>query len=450
MGLARRPVVLAACLLVAFAMVGCGSQEKAAIERPRPSKTRSSKAATAAAPAAKPPEASKAKAPVAPKAVRKMTPGELLRQLQRTYRGMSSLRINGYSETVVLADGKPVSKPSRQDALLVFRRPNRLLVRTKASEVTVDGKNVYTYNPAAKRYMKDPLTPAFLKNIAGGKPGVGVMGLLLGTDYTKAVVSAKMLLDTKIGGRDVYVLSFQLKPREDALKGITGSQTLWIGKSDMGIYKNALTIKLDTTKVPTPTPHKTGEKAARIIETIVTSEQASFEPNVKVTDADFAFRPPAGAKLVKQSPPVNLLNKPAPDFPYTAADGTSTKLSDLRGKLVVIDFWALPMCEQHLPVMQSLSKSLTADTEFLPINLNPDREAVKEHLRKKKYTFPLVFGDQQMAKVVGEQYGLRALPTVLILDKDGIVRAQFLGEASRKQIDERLNVLRSKGQSASP
>jgi thiol-disulfide isomerase/thioredoxin len=176
--------------------------------------------------------------------------------------------------------------------------------------------------------------------------------------------------------------------------------------------------------------------------TTTTNEQRVFQPNVKIADSAFEFRPPAGARLLKRTNLMGLLNKPAPDFPYTAPDGSAKNLSDLRGKYVLLDFWALPLCEQHLPVLQSLSKSLPADTELLAVNFNGDSHAVADYLKKKSCSFPTVYADQQIAKVAGEQYGLRALPTILIIDKNGVVRAQFLGIATEKQILDRLKAIR--------
>lgn len=431
-----RPVALAALALAALVMLGCSSQtSKPATRVVRPVQPRP--ATTAEKAAARTPTA--AKTPVAPRAFRG-TPDELLRHLQKTYAGFSTLRVEGAGETVTKADGKLVGKPRREAVSLVFKRPRKLIIRTPSSVITADGKYVYTYIPEAKRYARTALTPEAINTFRAGKPGVGLLGLLLGADYSRMIASARALPDEKIGRRDVYVMSLAFKPKPGAVKGISTTETLWIGKSDMGLYRSRLTIRLDASRLPAAKGG--GAKKVRIVETTITNELTSFQPGIRLPDSTFAFKPPAGARLVERPEPVDLLNKPAPDLAYVAADGTPRKLSDLRGKVVVLDFWALPMCEKHLPLLQSLSKSDGIDVELVLVNLNPKKDAVSAFLKSKDYTFPVVFADQEIAKVAGEEYGLRALPTMLVLDKNGIVRAQFLGEITADQIAKAIKGIR--------
>jgi len=440
MRIAIRPLLLAACILVVLCAVGCGSKKAPSARVAKEEHQPTSKPEVAANSGSKqtPPGA---KTPGIAPGTPKPTAGELIRQLQSAYRGMSSLKAEGVSETTVSADHKPVGKAQRENVSLIFKRPNKMVVDTPASRVTMDGKVVYNYSHSAKQYIKVPVTPAFVKSLASGKPGMGIMGLLYGTDYTKAIVSPKMLPDAKIGGHEVYVVSFGLKSGVAVPKGVSGTETLWIGKSDLGVYKNRVTLAIDTRSLSRNVKGANG-KAAKVIETTTTNELTVFQPNAKVADSTFAFKPPSGAKLFAQPKLTSLLDKPAPDFSFTMADGTSRKLSDLRGKFVLLSFWALPMCDPQLPVLQSLSKALKSDTELVAINLNGDKAAVTEYLTKKGDTFPVVFADAQIAKVAGEQYGLRALPTTLILDKNGVVRAQFLGLVTQKQIEDRLNSIR--------
>lgn len=355
---------------------------------------------------------------------------------------MSSLRAEGTSEMTIAADGKPMGKPQTRALLLMFKRPDRIVLDSGAGRMTADGKSVYNYLAAAKQYAKAPMNQGMLKGIASTKPDVAIFGLLFGNDYRKSIVSPKMLPDAKLGTHDVYVISFGLKPGPGAPKGVGGRQTLWIGKTDMGIYRNKLSLALDTRLLSRVAPKGPNGKVAKVIETTTTNDLTTFEPNIKLTDSVFQFKPPSGAKPVKQPNLMGMINKPAPDFTFKAADSTSKKLSELRGKFVLLSFWGLPMSEQQLPVLQSLSKALSPDTELVTICLNSDKAAVVEYLMKKGDTFPVVFADADIGRIAGEQYGIRVLPTTLIVDKKGVVRAQFVGLISQKQIEDRVSGLR--------
>ena len=440
MRIPARYLSVALCLFAIMCAIGCGGKGKS-----------SSRMSGTASPASKADIAVKsdtkndtptAKTPVV--ALAKPKAADLLAQLQKTYRQMPSLRIAGSSETTVSADGKTLGKPVRENVSLVFKRPNRMIVHTPASDMTVDGKTVYTYSTAAKQYIQSPVNSAFLKSLTTDKPGIGILGLLFATDYSKMIVSPKLLPDTKINGRDVYVVTFGLKSGVAIRKGATGKQTLWIGKSDMGVYKNQLTLVLDTRQFSRVPPSGRKGKIAKIIETVTTNQQTEFEPNAKVPDSTFKFKPPTGSKMFKKPNLLGQMNKPAPDFQFTSVDGKVRRLSDLKGKFVILNFWALPICEQQLPILQNLSASLGPDTEMLNINANVQRDAISEELKKKNYTFPVVFADQEIARVAGQQYGLRVLPTMYIIDKKGVIRAQFLGLATQKQIEDRLASIRSK------
>lgn len=433
-----RPLPLIICVLALLSAVGCGSKRSSAV-RPTAEKPQS-----ASGPAVSTSRAAKEPSPetkaVAPEASRP-TAAALIAQLQKTYRTLGSLKVEGFSETSVTADNKPVGKPSRESISLTYKRPNKMTSAVGTKRMTVDGKWIYVYSPTAKIYTKTAVPPGFMKGFSAVKPGIGIMGLLYGTDYTKALVSPKLLSDSKISNRDCYVVSSELKSGVAIPKGVTGTETLWIGKTDLAIYQNQVKLRIDTGSLARNVKVAKG-KAAKVIETTRTDELRVFQANPKVSDSSFAFVPPPGTKLLKRPQPVDLTNKPAPDFPFTAADGSAKRLSELKGKFVLLNFWALPMCDAQLPILQSLSKSLKSDTELIAINLNPNKAAVTDYLKKKGDTFPVVFGDATIAKTAGQQYGLMAVPVTFILDKKGVVRARFLGFATEKQVEDRLNSIR--------
>ena len=167
----------------------------------------------------------------------------------------------------------------------------------------------------------------------------------------------------------------------------------------------------------------------------------SFTFNPKLGDAAFVFRPPSGAKAAKiaQPPkPVNLIGKPAPDFAFTWTDGSNKKLSDFRGKPVVLVFWAMPMPENQVRALKAAYDSHKDDAAVIAINFNAGQEKVRDYLKSKKCEFLFVAGTEEIGQVAMKQYGMRGLPSVVLIDSAGKVRQATIGIPDAKDMDAKL------------
>jgi len=131
-----------------------------------------------------------------------------------------------------------------------------------------------------------------------------------------------------------------------------------------------------------------------------------------------------GAKRAETSP---LVGQPAPDFllPYASAaeQGTSQRLSDLQGQTVVLDFWAswCGPCRAQTPVLDRVSKSFGRDKlRVLGVGTSDDRESITRFLGRSPQGYASVFDDQEVASSL---YHVQGLPTLVLIAKDGTVRA---------------------------
>lgn len=119
--------------------------------------------------------------------------------------------------------------------------------------------------------------------------------------------------------------------------------------------------------------------------------------------------------------------QPAPDFSLTDLKGQMWQLSQLRGKVVFINFWATwcPPCIQEMPSMEALKKKMEGrDFQMLAIMYNDRPEMGQSFMNKEGYTFPALIDADSL---VARQYGLTGVPETFIIDTEGILREKFIG-----------------------
>ncbi len=382
-----------------------------------------------AAPPRKPGAASGAQA-AAPVVPDRPTAQQLLKVLQSLYSRAQSLKVDYKTSQTMKQDGKVVRSVRDTPASMAFRRPDKFAITTDDIQLRSDGKTFYSYASKQKRYLKTAMSKDIMRGVVLGSPGVGVLGLLLGVDYTPAISSMKLLPDAKVGGRDAYVLSLNLK----APTGVASTQKLWIDKRDMAIYRNQI-----ITEVRPKAPKGAQGKVPKVIWSDTSLTVTKITANEKLPDSLFVFKPPSGARQVEPPKKIDLTGKAAPDFEFKWTDGTQKKLSDFRGKPVVLYFWAMPQSAEHLSVIQKLYDQDKDKAQILGVNLNAEVAKVDEYLRKKGFSFPTIHPSLEMAQRAAMQYGLMAVPTVVIIDDKGTVLGGLPGTPTLKAIEDKLS-----------
>ena len=118
----------------------------------------------------------------------------------------------------------------------------------------------------------------------------------------------------------------------------------------------------------------------------------------------------------------------APDFQLEDVAGNQVSLSSLRGKVVLVNFWATwcPPCKEEMPSMEKLNEIMAGDDfVMLAINAEADgRTVVPEFLAKTPYNFPILYDDKG---VVQKLYGVYKFPESFIILKDGSVAEKIIG-----------------------
>ncbi len=138
-----------------------------------------------------------------------------------------------------------------------------------------------------------------------------------------------------------------------------------------------------------------------------------------------------------QSPRVGEL---APDFEFQNPDGQPTLLSDLRGKAVLINFWATwcPPCRYEMPYIQQVYDEWTGKgLVILAINVGENPSQVRKFMQDYGLSFPVLFDTKQ---IIAQKYNIRGIPTTFFIDKNGVIQEirpyAFLSKAD---IEECLN-----------
>lgn len=112
----------------------------------------------------------------------------------------------------------------------------------------------------------------------------------------------------------------------------------------------------------------------------------------------------------------------APDFTVEMLDGSKVKLSSLRGKVVLINFWATwcPPCRQEMSHLQEgvIDHFAGREVVVLPISRGEDRTTVESFVKKMGYTFPVGLDKSQ---AIYRQYASNYIPRSVVVGKDGKV-----------------------------
>lgn len=130
-----------------------------------------------------------------------------------------------------------------------------------------------------------------------------------------------------------------------------------------------------------------------------------------------------------QGPKVATVGQPAPDFTLVDLQGKTWTLSQLKGQVVFINFWATwcPPCREEMPSMQRLNTMIPKDRFKMLTILNKDTpEAAKLFAKKLNLSIPILLDQDNVA---GAEYGLTGVPETYIVDKQGILREKVIGPA---------------------
>lgn len=183
--------------------------------------------------------------------------------------------------------------------------------------------------------------------------------------------------------------------------------------------------------------------------------EKAYEATISVDGARISIKPTTKAvpELTPKRAPTKPLLKvgtPAPDFVSEKWEGGELKLSDYRGQVVILDFWATwcGPCMAAMPHIESIHKSVKDQgVTVLGLCVFDEKDAYSKWVpaNKEKYTFQFAFdpGARDQAKsIAASKYNVSGIPTTYVIDKEGNVAAVIVGyDKDDKSLEESLKKL---------
>ncbi len=131
----------------------------------------------------------------------------------------------------------------------------------------------------------------------------------------------------------------------------------------------------------------------------------------------------------------------APDFTLQDMNGNTLSLSQYKGKVVIIDFWATwcPPCRTAIPGLERLYKAYNAKG-LVVLGISVDQggwDLVKEFKTGSGITYPVLKGTDD----VFVKYMVRTIPMLVITDRNGKVRKRLIGVVSEKDLEDEVKAL---------
>ena len=133
---------------------------------------------------------------------------------------------------------------------------------------------------------------------------------------------------------------------------------------------------------------------------------------------------------------------PLPDVTVTTLSGEVVNLADLRGRPVLINFWATwcPPCREEMPALERIeSRWAERHVAVVVINFEEDEKTIRGYLTENRLSLPIF---QDTSGKAAEQLNITYLPTTLFVDSTGVIRSRNEGSLSQGQMEAGLRMLR--------
>jgi cytochrome c biogenesis protein CcmG/thiol:disulfide interchange protein DsbE len=131
-------------------------------------------------------------------------------------------------------------------------------------------------------------------------------------------------------------------------------------------------------------------------------------------------------------------DKSAPDFTLTDLSGNSISLSDFKGKVIFVNFWATwcPPCRQEIPdFIEFYKENKDSGAVILGVSVDKSTNEVRDFVEEYKINYPIVMATNEMVK---DYKPGRYIPTTIIVDTDGMIQGKKVGIMDKATLEHYL------------
>jgi len=364
----------------------------------------------------------------------------LLRHVASVYRGASAYEFVAAEQTVTKSG--PIEKSARTLVLTARDDGGRLRVEfddgASGGVAVFDGRENWVYLPATGRYAKLPAptsaaTQQFAK--AGGidfssyvKRYVDRYGI---TDQRiiQATIDRRESVELSHGAVDCQIVNVSYTPPPGLREGKI-DRVYWVNVADGLIVRERSTASLFH------------EGLGRRVEVTQDIEFQTARAGGSPPDELFRFIPPKGVQQVESFRPDAVeenrgVDTEAPDFTLENLAGDPVQLSSMRGNVVLLDFWATwcGPCRYDMPFVEELYRELK-DQGLRVFGINAELpKRAGAYMEKNGFELPSLF-DPGMR--VAQMFSVRAIPTFVVIDRQGRMRSYFRGTRSKDQLRQAI------------
>ena len=356
---------------------------------------------------------------------------EILKKMAETYRTLESYQFEGVMKRESRAQGYlqmkeiPILKAAiLPDKLRVERGwpKNRLVLVSNGQDSWLYMAQLQQYSRTAPGNMR-----MFLEQGSSDEPAtLSALYHSFVTQYATlpdALKRARILREEslELGGeaRSCFVVEVEVQGAEDSRNEEILPRTLWIEKARYLVLK-------ETSGSRRESPEFEGR-----LETKQSLTLSLAKINQSLPDNLFVFQPPAGAKEISlpgvaRSRRYSLEGEVARNFTLRDLKGEPITLTGLRGKVVLLNFWATwcGPCRTEMPFIDQLQKEYQQQGLVVFGITDEEPEIAQKYLARNRISFPSLFDRQQE---VAALYQVRAIPTIFVINREGKIVYQGIG-----------------------